>query len=319
MSILAIDAGTTGCDRVVVVRRRTDRGPRLPGVPPALPAAGLGRARAGGDLAGHARGDPGGASTQVEAGRDLAGIGITNQRETDRAVGPRDRSARRAARSSGRTGAPPTSAHGCASEGHEDRVRELTGLRLDPYFSGTKLTWLAEHEPRTWALVRSGRYAVGHRRLLPDRPDDPRHLARHRRLQRLAARCCSTSRRGDWSDELLRALRRAARRAARARAQLGRGRAHRPEGVPRPRRCRSPGIAGDQQAALFGQTCFDVGRLQVHLRHRLVHPHQHRHRRWCARDAGLLSHRGLALPDGEHDLRPRGRDLRDRRRRAVAA
>ena len=41
------------------------------------------------------------------------------------------------------------------------RLAELTGLRLDPYFSGTKLIWLAEHEPHTWALVQEGRYAVG--------------------------------------------------------------------------------------------------------------------------------------------------------------
>ena len=80
-------------------------------------------------------------------------------------------------------------------EGHEDRVTELTGLRLDPYFSGTKLVWLAENEPNTWALVERRPLRDRHRRLLPGRPDDPRHLARHRRLQRLAARCCSTSRR----------------------------------------------------------------------------------------------------------------------------
>ena len=40
-------------------------------------------------------------------------------------------------------------------------MTELTGLRLDPYFSGTKLVWLAENEPNTWALVESGRYAIG--------------------------------------------------------------------------------------------------------------------------------------------------------------
>ena len=70
-------------------------------------------------------------------------------------------------------------------EGHEERVTELTGLRLDPYFSGTKLVWLAENEPNTWALVERGPLRDRHRRLLPDRPDVARHLARHRRLQRL--------------------------------------------------------------------------------------------------------------------------------------
>ena len=33
--------------------------------------------------------------------------------------------------------------------GHEDRVRELTGLRFDPYFTGTKLRWLAENDQRS--------------------------------------------------------------------------------------------------------------------------------------------------------------------------
>ena len=44
---------------------------------------------------------------------------------------------------------------------HEARVKELTGLRLDPYFTGTKLTWLAEHDPAAWAGVVEGSVAVG--------------------------------------------------------------------------------------------------------------------------------------------------------------
>src|SRR3954454_3684255 len=43
----------------------------------------------------------------------------------------------------------------------EERVTELTGLRLDPYFTGTKYAWLAEHEPGTWAGVRDGALALG--------------------------------------------------------------------------------------------------------------------------------------------------------------
>ena len=43
----------------------------------------------------------------------------------------------------------------------KDRVTELTGLRLDPYFTGTKLTWLRENDPRAWAGVQSGQVAVG--------------------------------------------------------------------------------------------------------------------------------------------------------------
>ncbi|MEO6510034.1 MAG: FGGY family carbohydrate kinase, partial [Nocardioides sp.] len=91
---------------------------------------------------------------------DLKAVGITNQRETivlwDRETLGSPRRAivwqdRRTADICDRL----------RDEGHEDRVAELTGLRLDPYFSGTKLVWLKENEPHTWALVESGRYAVG--------------------------------------------------------------------------------------------------------------------------------------------------------------
>ena len=138
--------------------------------------------------------------TQVDAA-ELQAVGITNQRETillwDRETLGSPRRAivwqdRRTADICDRL----------RDEGHEDRVAELTGLRLDPYFSGTKLMWLAEHEPHTWALVESGRYAVG--------TVDSYLIARMTRgtwhvtdvVQRLAARCCSTSTTGEWSDEL---------------------------------------------------------------------------------------------------------------------
>src|SRR4051812_32777310 len=45
--------------------------------------------------------------------------------------------------------------------GHEDRVAELTGLRLDPYFTGTKLTWLAETDTGAGGGVRAGAVVVG--------------------------------------------------------------------------------------------------------------------------------------------------------------
>src|SRR3954453_1906950 len=47
------------------------------------------------------------------------------------------------------------------SDGVEELVTELTGLRLDPYFTGTKYAWLAEHEPRLWTGVRDGALALG--------------------------------------------------------------------------------------------------------------------------------------------------------------
>src|SRR5215213_7869137 len=45
--------------------------------------------------------------------------------------------------------------------GHEERVAALTGLRLDPYFTGTKFCWLAAEERELWAGVRAGALALG--------------------------------------------------------------------------------------------------------------------------------------------------------------
>ena len=164
-------------------RRRPDRGQGLPGVPRSTspsPAGSSTRPRRSGRPRSRR---PARRSRRRRLGAARRSASPTSARRS--CSGTARPSARRGARSSGRTGVPPTSAPGCATTGHEERVTELTGLRLDPYFSGTKLIWLAEHEPHTWALVESGRVRRRHRRLLPDRPDDPRHLPRHRRLQRL--------------------------------------------------------------------------------------------------------------------------------------
>jgi glycerol kinase len=142
-------------------------------------------------------------------------------------------------------------------EGHEDRVTELTGLRLDPYFSGTKLMWLAENEPNTWALVESGRYAVG--------TVDSYLVARMTRGTWHVTDVSNACRtllldldKGEWSDELC--------------SLFGVPRDALPELVPNWGEIATTdatsfcglelpiaGMAGDQQSALFGQTCFDVG------------------------------------------------------------
>ena len=81
-------------------------------------------------------------------------IGITNQRETavlwDRAG---LRAPRRAIVWQDRRTAEIC--RRLSEAGRGDRVSELTGLRLDPYFTGTKLTWLAEHDP-CWTDVQAG-------------------------------------------------------------------------------------------------------------------------------------------------------------------
>ncbi|MCC7276278.1 MAG: glycerol kinase GlpK [Alphaproteobacteria bacterium] len=90
----------------------------------------------------------------------VAGIGITNQRETtilwDRASGnPVGRAIvwqdRRTAAECARL----------AGAGHEAMVRARTGLLLDPYFSATKIAWLLDHTPGLRARAERGEIAFG--------------------------------------------------------------------------------------------------------------------------------------------------------------
>jgi len=253
MSVLAIDAGTTGVTAVVVTSegRIAARGyqefaqhfPR-PGwvehAPEEIWQATLEATRAA--LAAY--------------DGDLTAVGITNQRETillwDReTLG----SPRRAIVWQDRRTADICTR--LREAGHEERVSELTGLRLDPYFSGTKLAWLAEHEPNTWALVESGRYAVGtvDSYLIARMTRGTWHVTDVSNACRTLLLDLTT---GDWSDELC--------------ELFGVPRDALPDLVPNWGEVTTTdpkafcglslpiaGIAGDQQSALFGQTCFDEG------------------------------------------------------------
>ncbi len=254
MNILAIDAGTTGVTAVVVgpdariVAKGYQEFPQhfpRPGwvehTPEEIWQATLQATRE--------------VLTKVDR-TTLSAIGITNQRETivlwDReTLG----SPRRAIVWQDRRSADICTQ--MRAEGLEERISELTGLRLDPYFSATKLRWLAEHEPHTWALVESGRYAVG--------TVDSYLIARMTRGTWHVTDVSNASRTllfdlvdGDWSEELC--------------AQFGVPRDALPEVVPSWGEIGASdpavfldlalpiaGIAGDQQSALFGQTCFAEG------------------------------------------------------------
>jgi glycerol kinase len=254
MSVLAIDAGTTGVTAVVVTPegRIAARGYQefaqhfpKPGwvehTPEEIWQATLEATRA--------------VLKQYDAA-ELRAVGITNQRET---ILLWDRETLGSPRR-GIVWQDRRTADICSrlrDEGHEDRVAELTGLRLDPYFSGTKLMWLAENEPNTWALVESGRYAVG--------TVDSYLVARMTRGTWHVTDVSNACRTllfdldaGDWSDELC--------------SLFGVPRDALPELVPNWGEIATSdaasfcglelpiaGLAGDQQSALFGQTCFDVG------------------------------------------------------------
>ena len=99
------------------------------------------------------------ASAELRA-QDVSAIGITNQRETivvwDRATG---RPIHRAIVWQDRRTAPVMDTLRAA--GHEERVREATGLTLDPYFSASKLAWILDAVDGARARAERGELAAG--------------------------------------------------------------------------------------------------------------------------------------------------------------
>ncbi|MDC3376381.1 glycerol kinase [Candidatus Nanopelagicales bacterium] len=99
------------------------------------------------------------ALAQVDRERVVA-LGITNQRETwclwDRETmgSPRRAIVWQDRRTAG-------ICDDLRELGHEPIIAEKTGLRLDPYFSGTKAMWIRVNEPHHWAHVMEGRVAMG--------------------------------------------------------------------------------------------------------------------------------------------------------------
>jgi glycerol kinase len=178
-------------------------------------------------------------------GSDLQGIGITNQRETVVAWDPNSgepvhhalvwQDRRTAAR-----------CDELREQGHEGLIRERTGLVIDPYFSGTKIEWLIQNAdlPQgvafgtidSWlAFKLTGRHLIDYSNASRTMLFDIRRL--------------------DWDDELC--------------GLLGVDRRSLPEPVPSSEvygttsvfggEVPVAGIAGDQQAALFGQACQEAG------------------------------------------------------------
>jgi glycerol kinase len=183
-------------------------------------------------------------------------VGITNQRETaviwDRATLAAPR--RAIVWQDRRTSAI---CERLRSAGAEPRVAELTGLRIDPYFTGTKLTWLAENEPSVWSGVSDGSLAVG--------TVDSYLIARLTGGRLHVTDASNASRTllfdieaGQWSTELCSLFGVPPHALPEVVASTGVVGHTDPAaflGLSVP----IAGIAGDQQAALFGQACFEAG------------------------------------------------------------
>src|ERR1700674_2010296 len=181
---------------------------------------------------------------------DVRAIGITNQRETlvvwdrrtlkplTRAIVWQDR----------RTAADCTRLR---EAGHEVRVREVTGLVLDPYFSATKLAWVLRHVENTagaaagtvdsWLVARlsAGR----------DHVTDASNASRTLLFD---------IGRGEWSEEMAALFGVSLANLPEVRDSSGEISRSDPTalaGIDAP----ISGMAGDQQAALFGQACINAG------------------------------------------------------------
>jgi glycerol kinase len=144
------------------------------------------------------------------------------------------------------------------SAGHEPRVAELTGLRLDPYFTATKLTWLAENDESTWRGVVDGRLVVGtvDSYVVARLTGGARHVTDASNASRTLLFDLAS---GGWSEELCGLFgvpRSALPEVVPSYGEIGRTDPGSFLGLDLP----VAGIAGDQQAALFGQGCYDVGR-----------------------------------------------------------
>jgi glycerol kinase len=140
--------------------------------------------------------------------------------------------------------------------GHEDRVRRLTGLLFDPYFSGTKLTWLMREVPGLRRRAESGELAAG--------TVDSWLIARLTAGAVHATDPTNASRTllydlhgGHWSPELQELLEVPGALLPEIRSSSGSfGVSVGSEvGLEVP----VGGVAGDQQAALYGQGCWEAG------------------------------------------------------------
>ena len=187
--------------------------------------------------------------------RDIEAIGITNQRETtvvwDRETGIPVYNAivwqcRRTAEFCDRL----------KEQGYEERISRKTGLLIDAYFSGTKLRWILDHVEGARKKAEEGRLLFGtvETWLIWKLTGGKAHVTDYSNASRTMMFNINTL---EWDDELLKIL------------DIPKNMLPTPVpssyiyGQTEPTIFGGPitiaGAAGDQQSALFGQTCFNAG------------------------------------------------------------
>lgn len=253
MAILAIDAGTTGVTALIVDEHGTvcSRGyaefaqhfPRPGWVEHDVEEIWTATSEAI-------------ASARDGCALPLSAIGITNQRETVAVWNRRTLQAPRRAIvwQDRRTS---TLIDELRRRAVEPGVRTTTGLGLDPYFSSSKLLWLSRNEPSTWQGVTDGSLAIGtiDSYLIARLTGGAVHATDATNASRTQLMDLRTA---DWDDDLLDLFDVPRSALPEIRPSYGEF------GVTDPDaafglRIPIAGVAGDQQAALFGQTGFKDG------------------------------------------------------------
>jgi glycerol kinase len=186
----------------------------------------------------------------------LVAIGITNQRETVVLWDSQTlRSPRKAIVWQDRRTADLVAK--LKAQGLEDKIQNISGLKLDPYFSSSKLLWLSENEKTIWGDVVSGKVKIGtvDSYLVARMTSGLSHITDASNASRTQLMDIRT---GNWSKELLEIFNVPVSALPRIVPSYGKLATTDPASflnleLP------ITGIAGDQQAALFGQTAFEVG------------------------------------------------------------
>ncbi len=300
-ALLAIDAGTTGITALVVDHDARVRARGYAEFEQHYPADGQVEHDLGQMWAATLDATRSAVDSYVAQGSpagDLVAVGVTNQRETAclwdretlgsprRAIVWQDR----------RTAALCESMR---EDGYEPLVVERTGLRLDPYFTATKLAWVRANDPHTWAGVESGQIAIGtvDSYLVARMSRGLYHVTDATNASRTLLYDLST---GAWSERLCALFGVPSAALPEVTASYGQIARTDPSafcGLDLP----ITGIAGDQQAALVGQAGFTAGDakctygtgsfLLVHTGDRIRHSAH-----------GLLTTVALAHPDGRRDF-----------------
>ena len=190
-----------------------------------------------------------------KVGKDFQALGITNQRET---IGLWDRETLHSPRNAivWQDRRTTEILKDLESRPTYSKVQALTGLPLDPYFSAAKLRWIAKHEPEIWNTVKSGKAVVGTiDSYVIARATNGTHITDASNASRTQLYDIHT---GTWSEELAELFEIPLEALPTIVDSSGELATTDPEsffGLAIP----ISGIAGDQQAALFGQTQFQVG------------------------------------------------------------